>query len=102
MKTAQDSMRPSTIVVKIGSALLTNEGRGLDGEAIERWVRQIAELHHRGFRVASISGHPATPGVFFGSTAPRLIILAERRARTADKKSQPAPPPMPPPKSSEE
>lgn len=63
MKTAQDSMRPSTIVVKIGSALLTNEGRGLDGEAIERWVRQIAELHHRGFRVVLVSSGSIAEGV---------------------------------------
>lgn len=31
-------------VVKIGSALLTNEGSGLDYEAIELWVKQMAAL----------------------------------------------------------
>ncbi|MBO6938947.1 MAG: class I SAM-dependent methyltransferase [Deltaproteobacteria bacterium] len=36
-------------------------------------------LHQKGFRVTSISGMKATPGVFFGATSPELIILAERR-----------------------
>ena len=27
------------IVVKVGSALVTNDGRGLDVRAIERWVK---------------------------------------------------------------
>ena len=31
-------------VVKIGSALLTNEGSGLDYNAISRWVEQMADL----------------------------------------------------------
>jgi glutamate 5-kinase len=31
-------------VVKIGSALLTDEGRGLDHAAIHRWVDQMAAL----------------------------------------------------------
>ena len=29
------------IVVKVGSALVTNDGRGLDVRAIERWAGQI-------------------------------------------------------------
>ena len=32
------------IIVKIGSALLTGGGRGLDKPAIAGWVAQIAEL----------------------------------------------------------
>ena len=32
------------IVVKVGSSLVTNEGRGLDEAAIEEWSRQIAAL----------------------------------------------------------
>lgn len=31
-----------------------------------------------GFKVVEVAGHPAHPGVFFGSESPRLIILAER------------------------
>ncbi|MFN5812055.1 MAG: glutamate 5-kinase, partial [Burkholderiales bacterium] len=32
------------IVVKVGSSLVTNEGRGLDDQAIGEWCRQIAVL----------------------------------------------------------
>lgn len=32
------------VVVKVGSALVTNDGRGLDFEAIARWATQIAAL----------------------------------------------------------
>lgn len=34
------------IVVKVGSSLVTNEGRGLDEAAIEEWSRQLAALVH--------------------------------------------------------
>lgn len=34
------------IVVKVGSSLVTNEGRGLDEAAIGEWARQIAALVH--------------------------------------------------------
>jgi len=33
-------------VVKVGSSLVTNEGRGLDEAAIEEWSRQLAALVH--------------------------------------------------------
>lgn len=34
------------IVIKVGSSLVTNEGRGLDEAAIEEWTRQLAALVH--------------------------------------------------------
>ncbi len=36
-------------------------------------------LHDNGFKVIEVTGHPAHPGVFFGSESPRIIILAERK-----------------------
>ncbi|HIQ40387.1 MAG TPA: glutamate 5-kinase, partial [Sulfurivirga caldicuralii] len=35
-------------VVKIGSSLLTNDGRGLNLPAIHDWVRQMAALRDQG------------------------------------------------------
>ena len=35
-------------------------------------------LHEVGFRVTEASGHPSTPGVFFGQHSPRVIMLAQR------------------------
>jgi SAM-dependent methyltransferase len=39
-------------------------------------------LHECGFKVLEVTGHPAHPGVFFGSESPRVIILAERSERS--------------------
>ncbi len=36
-------------------------------------------MHDADFKVLEVTGHPAHPGVFFGSESPRLIIVAERR-----------------------
>ncbi len=35
-------------------------------------------LHDVGFRVTEASGHLATPGVFFGTNSPRIIVLAQK------------------------
>jgi SAM-dependent methyltransferase len=35
-------------------------------------------LHEVGFRVTEASGHPTTPGVFFGEQSPRMIVLAQK------------------------
>ena len=40
-RTLQQARR---IVVKVGSSLVTNEGRGLDATAIGEWCRQLAEI----------------------------------------------------------
>ena len=46
------------VVVKVGSALVTNDGRGLDFEAIARWATQIAALQKAGKEVLLVSsGH---------------------------------------------
>jgi SAM-dependent methyltransferase len=37
-------------------------------------------LHSAGFRVIEVSGHPKTPGAFFGTNSTQLIILAQKRA----------------------
>ncbi|HAD09217.1 MAG TPA: glutamate 5-kinase [Porticoccaceae bacterium] len=50
-------------VVKIGSALLTNNGRGLDREAIGAWVGQIAALQERGIEVVLVSSGAVAEGM---------------------------------------
>jgi SAM-dependent methyltransferase len=35
-------------------------------------------LHEVGFRVTEASGHPSMPGVFFGQSSPRIVMLAQR------------------------
>jgi len=50
-------------VVKIGSALLTNEGRGLDKVAIKQWVAQISALRQRGIEIVLVSSGSIAEGM---------------------------------------
>lgn len=50
-------------VVKIGSALLTNNGEGLDRNAITGWVDQLAELRQQGVEVVLISSGAVAEGM---------------------------------------
>lgn len=43
------------LVIKAGSALITNNGEGLDLAAIDEWARQIAELRQAGKQVILVS-----------------------------------------------
>ncbi|MBK7953031.1 MAG: glutamate 5-kinase [Candidatus Accumulibacter sp.] len=43
------------LVIKVGSALVTNNGEGLDLAAISEWARQIAELCQTGRQVILVS-----------------------------------------------
>lgn len=51
------------VVVKIGSALLTNDGRGLDREGIRDWVRQMADLRKQGLEVVLVSSGSVAEGM---------------------------------------
>ena len=55
--------RARRIVVKVGSSLVTNEGRGLDAEAIARWARQIADLRAQGKEVVLVSSGAIAEGM---------------------------------------
>jgi glutamate 5-kinase len=50
-------------VVKIGSALLTNDGQGLDLVRIEQWAAQIAELKLAGIEVVLVSSGAVAAGM---------------------------------------
>lgn len=50
-------------VVKIGSALLTNDGQGLDLEAIGHWVDQVAQLRRQGVEVVLVSSGSIAEGM---------------------------------------
>lgn len=50
-------------VVKIGSALLTNDGRGLDRAAIAGWVEQIVRLRQLGIEVVLVSSGSVAEGM---------------------------------------
>lgn len=51
------------LVVKVGSALVTNNGRGLDLEAIQNWARQIAQLRAEGREIIMVSSGAIAAGM---------------------------------------
>nr|WP_315478708.1 glutamate 5-kinase [uncultured Rhodoferax sp.] len=51
------------VVVKVGSSLVTNEGRGLDEQAIGEWCRQLALLIRDGREVIMVSSGAIAEGM---------------------------------------
>src|SRR5688500_17563591 len=51
------------LVVKVGSSLVTNDGQGLDREALARWAQQIARLRHDGREIVLVSSGAIAEGM---------------------------------------
>ncbi|MEA3195882.1 MAG: glutamate 5-kinase [Betaproteobacteria bacterium] len=51
------------LVVKVGSSLVTREGRGVDAEAIARWAAQVAKLRQAGKSVVLVSSGAIAEGM---------------------------------------
>jgi glutamate 5-kinase len=51
------------VVVKVGSSLVTNEGRGLDAAAIGEWCRQMSLLVRQGREVIMVSSGAIAEGM---------------------------------------
>ena len=51
------------LVIKVGSALVTNNGAGLDHAALDEWARQIATLRRGGREVALVSSGAIAAGM---------------------------------------
>ncbi|MDP4030333.1 MAG: glutamate 5-kinase [Gallionella sp.] len=51
------------IVVKVGSSLVTNQGKGLDHSALEKWADQIATLRKLGHEVVLVSSGAIAEGM---------------------------------------
>ena len=51
------------LVIKIGSALLTNDGAGVDRDSVDDWVSQIAELLREGKEVVLVSSGAIAEGM---------------------------------------
>ncbi len=70
-------------VLKIGSSLLTNEGRGLDRGGIQQWVDQVAEVRGRGVQVVLVSSGSIAEGMSRLGMARRPVALHELQALAA-------------------
>ena len=51
------------VIVKVGSSLVTNEGKGLDHAAIAKWADQIAHLRQMGKQVVLVSSGAIAEGM---------------------------------------
>jgi glutamate 5-kinase len=70
-------------VVKIGSALLTNSGSGLDNEGMKRWTTEIARLQRQGIEVVLVSSGAIAEGVSHLGLKQRPVELPKLQAAAA-------------------
>ena len=71
------------IVVKVGSSLVTNDGRGLDEQAIGEWCRQLAYLIRDGREVIMVSSGAIAEGMKRLGWAARPTAIQELQAAAA-------------------
>ena len=71
------------IVVKVGSSLVTNEGRGLDEAAIGEWCRQMAILAKDGREVIMVSSGAIAEGMKRLGCATRPVEIHALQAAAA-------------------
>ena len=72
-----------TLVVKVGSSLVTDAGRGLDTGAIARWAAQIAELRRLGRHVVLVSSGAIAEGMLRLGWTRRPHAMHELQAAAA-------------------
>jgi len=75
--------KPGRWVVKIGSALLTNDGLGLDTDAIAHWVEQLAVLKQRGYDIVLVSSGSVAEGLVRLGWSKRPDELCQLQAAAA-------------------
>ena len=51
------------LIIKVGSSLVTNDGKGLDHAAIAKWAEQISQLRVRGKEVVLVSSGAIAEGM---------------------------------------
>ncbi|CAM8668061.1 ProB Glutamate 5-kinase [Comamonadaceae bacterium] len=71
------------VVVKVGSSLVTNDGRGLDEQAIGEWCRQLAHLIRDGREVIMVSSGAIAEGMKRLGWATRPKAVQELQAAAA-------------------
>ncbi|HTP61444.1 MAG TPA: glutamate 5-kinase [Burkholderiales bacterium] len=73
----------STLVIKVGSSLVTNGGRGLDAQSIARWAAQIAQLRALGKKCVLVSSGAIAEGLQRLGWARRPHAIHELQAAAA-------------------
>src|SRR5437879_12710247 len=75
--------RAKRLVVKVGSSLVTAEGRGIDHAAASRWAEEVAALKAAGREVVLVSSGSIGEGMHRLGCARRPPALARRPAAAA-------------------
>ena len=70
-------------VIKVGSSLVTNQGRGIDRLRLRNWVEQIAYLKEKGLQVILITSGAIAEGVQALGWKERPHNLADLQAAAA-------------------
>lgn len=83
MNTRQEIGKSKRWIIKIGSALLTNEGRGIDKVAIKNWVAQMAILHQRDVEFVLVSSGAVAEGMIRLGWTSRPTALYQLQAAAA-------------------
>lgn len=82
-KTRQQLGAAHRWVVKIGSAMITNDGQGLDNFSIDAWVAQMAELHREGREILLVTSGAVAEGMRRLGWVQRPTALADLQAAAA-------------------
>jgi glutamate 5-kinase len=70
-------------VVKIGSSMITNNGKGLDVCSIDAWVRQMTILHRSGRELLIVTSGAIAEGMQRLGWSQRPTVLSELQAAAA-------------------
>jgi glutamate 5-kinase len=73
----------SRLIVKVGSSLVTNEGKGIDTHAVGQWAAQIAQLSKSGKQVVLVSSGAIAEGMARLGWARRPTEMHELQAAAA-------------------
>ena len=73
----------SRLVAKVGSSLVTNDGQGIDREAVAHWASQIAALRSQGKQVVLVSSGAIAEGMARLGWAKRPTLMHELQAAAA-------------------
>ena len=71
------------VVVKIGSALLTRDGQGLNSDGIQNWVGQLAQFRARGVEMVLVTSGAVAAGMQRLGRSQRPHALHELQAMAA-------------------
>jgi len=82
-KTRQQLGAAHRWVIKIGSAMITNDGQGLDNFSIDAWVAQMAELHRAGRELLLVTSGAVAEGMRRLGWSQRPTALADLQAAAA-------------------